>query len=194
MKKTELNDSVKKKAVSKPMKNKDGVASFLSDNIDLLPRGKALDVAMGNGRNMVYLAQMGFETEGIDISEERVASALALVEKKGVEINARIANLEDDYRIEENGYDVIICINYLHHSLITQIKAGLKPGGMVVYETYIIDQKQWDKHKNPKHLLQHNELLDMFRNFRCLRYREGILKPGHALASIIAVKDINDSK
>ena len=63
------------------MKNGNGVASFLADNIGLLPRGRALDVAMGNGRNTVYLAQMGFETEGIDISAERIGNALALAEK-----------------------------------------------------------------------------------------------------------------
>ncbi len=170
------------------MKNKDGVASFLVDNIGLLPKGKALDVAMGNGRNTVYLAQAGFETEGIDISEERVASAQALAQKKGVVISARIADLEDSYRIEENKYDAIICVNYLHRPLIPRIKDALKEGGVVLYETYITDQKQWGKPKNPQHLLKHNELLEMFRDFRCLRYREGILKPGHALASIIAVK------
>ncbi len=170
------------------MKNSDGVASFLVENIYLLPRGKALDVAMGNGRNTVYLAQQGFEVEGLDISGERIASALALARQKGVVIDARVADLEDGYRIKENRYDAIICINYLHRPLIAQIRGGLKKGGVVLYETYIIDQKQWGKPSNPQHLLRHNELLELFGGFRCLRYREGVLKPRHAIASIVAVK------
>lgn len=170
------------------MKNEDGITSFLVDNIALLPRGRALDVAMGNGRNSVYLAQMGFDVEGIDISPERVANALALAERKGVTINARVTDLENSYRIEHNVYDVIICINYLYRPLIPQIKDGLKRGGMVVYETYLIDQSQWGQPKNPEHLLKHNELLELFRDFRCLRYREGVIQPKHAVASIVAEK------
>ena len=170
------------------MKNENGVASFLVENIDLLHRGRALDVAMGSGRNTVYLAQMGFESEGVDISAERIGEAVALAESQGVDIDARVADLEKNYRIQENRYDLIICINYLHRPLIAQIKAGLKRGGVVLYETYIIDQRQWGKPSNPQHLLRHNELLDMFCDFRCLRYREGILKPRYAKASIIAEK------
>ena len=51
-------------------------ARFLVDNLDLLPKGRALDVAMGGGRNAIYLSKMGFEVDGIDVSPERVRSAL----------------------------------------------------------------------------------------------------------------------
>ena len=56
-------------------------APFLVENIKLLPKGRALDVAMGAGQNAIYLAKMGFEVEGVDISPEAVSSALALVQK-----------------------------------------------------------------------------------------------------------------
>jgi len=62
---------------------------------------------------------------------------------------------------------------------------------MVVYETFLMEQAQWGKPKNPEYLLKHNELLDMFRDFRCLRYREGIIEDGgdkRAIASILAEK------
>jgi len=59
---------------------------------------------------------------------------------------------------------------------------------MVVYETFIVDQAQFGKPENPDYLLRHNELLNMFRDFRCLRYREGILEGRKAVASIIAEK------
>jgi tellurite methyltransferase len=170
------------------MKNRDGVASFLVDNIALLPRGWALDVAMGNGRNSVYLAGVGFDVDGVDISPERIASARALAESKGVNINAWVADLEDGYRIEKNIYDVIVCINYLYRPLIAQIKGALKKGGMVLYETYLVDQSKWGPPKNPEHLLKHNELLELFCDFRCLRYREGVIRPRYAIASIVAEK------
>ena len=43
--------------------------AFLREHIDVLPKGKALDVAMGEGRNAVFLAKNGFEVDGCDISE-----------------------------------------------------------------------------------------------------------------------------
>ena len=166
-------------------------ASFLVENIKLLPRGRVLDVAMGSGRNTIYLAKLGFDVEGIDISSEAVSTALKSAQKVGIRINAQTANLETEYHIEKGVYDVIICFNYLQRSLISQIKDGLHKSGMVVYETFLVEQAQWGKPKNPDFLLKHNELLNLFRDFRCLRYREGIIEDGEdkrAIASILAEK------
>lgn len=163
-------------------------AQFLIDNIELLPKGRVLDVAMGTGRNAIYLAGLGFEVEGVDISSDAVNSALESARKAGVTIRARVADLEAGYNIEKSAYDVVICFNYLQRSLIPQIKGGLRKGGMVVYETFIVDQVQFGKPRNPEFLLKHNELLHMFSDFRCLRYREGIIEGRKAIASIVAEK------
>jgi tellurite methyltransferase len=163
-------------------------AQFLVENVHLFPKGQVLDVAMGTGANAVYLARMGFEVEGVDISAEAVNTALELARKSGMNLKARLADLENKYSIRKSSYDVIICFKYLQRSLIQQMKDGLRTGGMVVYETFIVDQARFGKPKNPDHLLKHNELLDLFRNFRCLRYREGIFESRKAIASIIAEK------
>jgi tellurite methyltransferase len=163
-------------------------SQFLVENIDILPKGKALDLAMGTGRNAVYLAQTGFEVEGVDFSAESVNKALELAHNLGVNLKALVADLENSYRIEKDSYKVIVCFNYLYRPLIPQIKEGVCRGGMVVYETFIVDQAQFGKPKNPDYLLKHNELLDLFRDFRCLRYHEGILESRRALAGIIAQK------
>lgn len=164
-------------------------ADFLVENVELLPRGKALDIAMGWGRNAIYLARMGFDVEGVDISSENVDSAMESAKKAGVTIKAQVANLEGGYQINKDTYDLILCFNYLQRSLLPQIKEGIKIGGMVMYETFIVDQiRLFGKPRNPDHLLKHNELLDMFRDFRCLRYREGIIANRKAVASIVAQK------
>ena len=162
-------------------------ARFLADNVGLLPRGRVLDVAMGFGHNAIYLARLGFMVEGVDISAEAINTALISAHEAGVTIKAQIVNLES-YTIEKDAYEVIICFNYIQRSLMPQIKNGLRIGGIVVYETFIIDQAQFGKPKNPDYLLEHNELLDMFHDFRCLRYREGIFEDYKAIASIIAEK------
>ncbi len=163
-------------------------AQFLVENVELLPKGRVLDVAMGSGRNAIYLAKLGFDVEGVDMSSGAINIALELARKASVVIRVQIADLEGDYLIEKDAYAVIMCFNYLQRSLVSQIKDGLQKGGIVVYETFIVDQAQFGKPKNPDYLLKHNELLNMFRDFRCLRYREGIVKGPKAIASIIAEK------
>jgi len=163
-------------------------AQFLVQNVELLPKGRVLDVAMGSGRNAIYLAGLGFDVEGIDMSSEAINIALELARKAGVTIKTQVADLEGDYLVKKDAYELIMCFNYLQRLLIPQIKDGLRRGGMVVYETFIIDQAEFGKPKNPDYLLKHNELLDIFRDFRCLRYREGVVRGPKAIASIIAQK------
>ena len=138
---------------------------FLFDHIALLPKGRVLDVAMGRGRNALFLSRMGFEVEGVDISPEAVNIALEFARQDDINLKATVADLEGNYQIAKGAYDVIVCFNYLQRSLIAQIKEGLRLGGMVVYETYTVDQPRFGKPKNPEYLLKYNELLDMFREF-----------------------------
>jgi SAM-dependent methyltransferase len=163
-------------------------SEFLVENIELLVRGRVLDVAMGSGRNAVYLARAGFEVEGVDISAEAVDSARQLAQENNAVILAEVGDLETNFSIPADSYDDIVCFNYLQRSLIPQIKAGLKTNGIVVYETFIVDQAQFGRPRNPDFLLKHNELLEMFRDFRCLRYREGIFANRKAVAGIVAQK------
>ena len=163
-------------------------SEFLVENVELLARGMVLDVAMGSGRNAVYLARAGFEVEGIDISAEAVDSARRLAQENSVSILAQVGDLEKNFRIATDSYEDMVCFDYLQRSLIPQIKAGLKTNGIVIYETFIVDQAQFGRPSNPDFLLKHNELLEMFRDFRCLRYREGIFANRKAVAGIVAQK------
>jgi hypothetical protein len=70
-------------------------------------------------------------------------------------------------------YDLIVNFNYLQRSLIPQIYSALNVGGLVIFDTYLIDQKEIGHPKNPEYLLAHNELLKLFRSCRVLYYREG---------------------
>jgi tellurite methyltransferase len=162
-------------------------ADFLVANVGLLPVGRVLDVAAGSGRNAIYLAGLGFSVTGIDRSEEAVAAALEAAGRAGVTIDMRLADLEVGRPIEKDAYEVIICFNYLQRSLVPQIKEGLRRGGFLVYETFTIDQARFGRPRNPDYLLQYNELLEMFRDFRCRVYREGVFK-GKAVAGIVAEK------
>lgn len=167
--------------------NDTGPSPFLVDNLELLPKGLVLDVAMGKGRNAVYLAEQGFSVEGVDISADSIQEALKLAESRKVKIKARLADLENNY-IFDMTYDLIIVFNYLQRSFFPKIKSSLNKNGMVVYETFTIDQLRFGHPHNPDYFLGYNELLEYFRDFRVLRYQEGIFDSSAAKAAIIAQK------
>jgi tellurite methyltransferase len=162
---------------------------FLKEYINILPRGKALDIAMGEGRNAVFLAKNGFEVDGCDVSEIAVKKTLELAKENNVRVNAFVADLEI-YKLPKDTYDVVACFYYLQRSLIPQIKEALKPGGMVIYETYTIEnwERGFEGPKNRDYLLKTNELLDLFKDLTIIYYRELVLDDKKAVASLIARK------
>ena len=159
---------------------------FLQDHVDLLPKGHVLDLAMGEGRNGVFLATKGFQVTGVDISAEGLKKAETLAAELGVTIKTVVADLES-YEIPANTFDVIICTYYLQRDLFPKIAAALKPGGMALIETYTMDHLQHRPRFNKAYLLEPNELLTMLPGLRVLRYQE-VDTGQEAFASILAQK------
>ena len=165
---------------------------FLKKHIHLLPRGRALDIATGEGRNAVFLAQHGFEVDAVDISEKGLRKAQKLAREKGAMVNTFAVDLAR-FQIEKERYELIANFYFLKRRLIPRIKKGLKKGGRVIFETYILDHRELGTGgpKQAKYFLKPNELLRFFKNFRILFYREGIFREGgkrKAVASLIAEK------
>jgi tellurite methyltransferase len=165
---------------------------FLGKNLHLLPKGKALDIAAGEGRNAVCLALYGCDVDAVDLSPVGLKKARMLAKEMGVKIHTLVADL-DTFEIDKERYDLIVNFYYLSRKLIPKMKKGLKKGGRIIFETYVVDQR--DLHTGgPRHLkyfLKHNELLRLFKGFRILLYREGIFREGgrkKAVASLIAEK------
>jgi tellurite methyltransferase len=146
-----------------------------------ISRGLALDVAAGKGRNAILLAEMGFGVVGIDISRIALEEARRRAEEKSLDITWHQADLEQ-IELPTAAYDLIVNFNYLQRSLFPQMQRALKPQGHIIFQTYLIDQPAIGHPKNPAYLLNHNELLDHFRSFRVLCYREGKYTDGGGAA------------
>jgi len=142
-----------------------------------IPPGRALDVATGKGRNALFLAGRGFVVEGIDISETALTEARRRAETQGLSVTFRQADLAEA-ALPEAAYDLILNFNFLERSLVPRMKKALKLGGHVIFETYLIDQRVLGHPRNPAYLLAHNELLELFPDFRVLFYREGKFSEG----------------
>ena len=148
-------------------------------------KGSALDIASGEGRNAVFVAEKGYETLAVDVSSTGLKKARALADEKGVVIETCVADL-DNWKIEQNAFDLILCFNFLDRKIFPSIKSALKPGGLIFYETFTVDYLKYSSFKR-EWVLEHNELLDAFNELRILSYREVDIND-KAFASLIALK------
>jgi SAM-dependent methyltransferase len=162
-------------------------SSLLLENLSWLPKGKALDVAMGYGRNAFYLAANGYEVEGVDLSEEAVSFCREEAKRRGLPLDVHRVDLES-HRLKPGAYELIACFYYLDRNLFPQIQSALKKGGMLVYETFLIDQHtRYGKPTRVEFCLARNELLAAFSDLRVRLYQEGEIE-GTFIARLIAEK------
>ncbi len=159
---------------------------FLREHLHLLPKGHVLDLAMGEGRNGVFLATHGFQVTGVDISENGLQKAKTLAEEHGVTLTTVVADLET-YTIPPDTFDVIVCSYYLQRDLFPKIVQALKPHGVAIIETYTTDYRKYQPRFKKAYLLEPNELLHALSGLRVLRYQE-VDDGTAAFASILAQK------
>jgi len=160
-------------------------ARFLTQQLHRLPRGTALDVAAGSGRNSLYLASHGFQVDAMDRDEQAMAQLAATATQRNLlNLTVRTVDLErtTDERPEfpKQTYDVILVFFYLHRALFPALLESLKPNGVLIYETFTIDN--YLRHRHPRRwefCLAHNELLRLTSNLRLLSYDEGEHDGGH---------------
>lgn len=158
-----------------PVWAKQEPSEFLVEHAGLLPRGgRALDVAMGTGRNTVYLASLGFEVTGVDISPVACERALEAAGAAGVRIEAVCADMET-WVVPEAAFDVVINFNYLHRELCPRLAAALRPGGVLVFQTFTTPQREfgWGPSKD-EFLLRPGELRELFPELEALVYVDGV--------------------
>lgn len=132
---------------------------------DILPLGRVLDIACGNGRNSKFLADRGFICECIDISSVAISK---LVDIKGI---IPVCLDLDQYQITPNGYEVILDFYFLDRRLFDGIKRGLKRGGIFLMETFIADE-DYPIAVCEQKVLCKGELEEIFSDFEILFHNE----------------------
>ena len=168
---------------------------WLVDHARILPStGDALDVASGSGRNAFWLAARGLRTVAIDRDADAIAGIRETAERLRLPLRADIVDLEiGDATLPVAAYDLIVVVHYLHRLLFPALRAALRPGGIVVYETFTRGQAQRGKPTNPAFLLEPGELRELVAPLEVLVEREGDFE-GKMLASVIAVRPLEQAR
>ena len=113
---------------------------FLASVAEQIPKGRVLSLAEGEGRNAVYLAELGYKVLAVDASAVGLGKAQRLATERDVTIETRVADLAS-FAIAPNSWDAIISIfchlpSGIRSSVHRKVVAGLRPGGVFVLEAY----------------------------------------------------------
>jgi SAM-dependent methyltransferase len=170
-------------------------APLLTDNLQLfeaLPvTHGVLDLACGSGRNGLLLASRGLPVTFADRDRDQLAAVSADHRFSTALCQLWSVDLEQDETLPLAGktFDAILVFNYLHRALFAQLKAAVRPGGLVIYETFTVAQRAFGRPKRDAFLLQPGELGTVFSDWELIHEFEGELAaPARAVASIIARK------
>lgn len=170
-------------------------SDLLLNNLDLLlslDRSlPVLDLACGEGRNGLVLAEHGMLVVFADRSE----NALKAVEKDLIDRGLPGRTWQVDLELARANplsgqrYSAVIGFRYLHRPLFPAIKNAVMPGGLVVYRTFTVDNRRFGRPDNPDFLLQPGELKAIFEDWETIDYFEGRLKdPDREVAQVVARK------
>jgi SAM-dependent methyltransferase len=138
--------------------------------------GRALDVACGDGRNALYLAQLGYMVDAIDVSDVAIDAVRATVRARGLTmtITACVVDLERE-PLPAGPYDVIVMLNFLQRDLFTPLAQALAPGGLLLFETLARSHVDELGHSfNPDYLVEPGELLQAFGGLEVVDHHEGV--------------------
>ena len=123
------------------------------------PGGNVLDLACGHGRHSLLLAETGYCVEAVD----RDAAALATL-AGFAGITLRAVDLEGDaWPYGSPQFDGIVVTNYLFRPRLGLLIEALRPGGVLIYETFMLGNEVFGKPSNPEFLLRPGELLEVLR-------------------------------
>jgi SAM-dependent methyltransferase len=144
---------------------------LLVENLSLLKKieyqGGVLDLACGNGRNGLLLASHKIPVIFADKETASLSQLADVLLERGLEGRC--------WEVDLTGkcFDAILVFNFLHRPLMPAIRQAIRPGGLIIYETFNTDQARLGKPTNPDYLLQPGELLNHFEDWEILHYFEG---------------------
>ncbi|MGM9992057.1 MAG: class I SAM-dependent methyltransferase [Candidatus Bruticola sp.] len=137
---------------------------FVVESVHSMPAGRVLDVACGEGRHSLYLAQASteFRVLGLDRSPTAIKSARLRADQLNIPVEFAVRDLEKEF-LPDEFYSTIVVTRYWQPDLCPCLAHHLLPGGMLVYETYTLEYLRYGE-RTRRHLLKTDQLRETFEN------------------------------
>jgi tellurite methyltransferase len=147
----------------------------LLEVLQMLPRGLTLDVASGLGRHAIALAEAGHRVIAADYSENATSRLRESAAQRSLPIHPVMVDIEETFPFRRAVFDTVINLTFLSRELVPRLIEALRPGGVLLFDTFLIDQARSGHPNNPAFLLGHQELREMLSVMELLLYREGLV-------------------
>jgi SAM-dependent methyltransferase len=151
----------------------------------LVPAGATvLDIAAGSGRHTSFFAERGHKVTAIDRDISR------LVPGDNVEVIEADLENGSGWPLGQRRFGAVVVTNYLHRPLMPHLIAAIEPGGVLLYQTFMVGNERFGKPSRPEFLLKDGELLDLVRgSFSVIAYEARLISaPSMAMVQRIAAR------
>jgi SAM-dependent methyltransferase len=151
--------------------------------------GRALDVACGAGRNALYLAELGFTVDAVDVSAAALERAQNASAQRGLRVNWIEHDLDDPLDLA-NSYQLILNIRYVDLPLMRKLAGRLAPGGLLICEQHLVTEDDVIGPRSPAFRVAPGELAALAEGLQLRYCREGLVAEPDgrraALAQLVA--------
>jgi tellurite methyltransferase len=137
----------------------------------IIPGRHAADIAMGSGRDALFLSEKGFFVTGLESSLEAINITKKTMAQKSL-LMWPVLGKAEELPYAKNSFDCILVFYFLQREIMDEIRALLKKGGIFIYETFLKRQNAIDRPRNLDHLLDDGELIGYFKGLELLFYEE----------------------
>ncbi len=149
----------------------------------------AIDLACGAGRDSVYLAKRGWQVTSIDINEDSLKRCKRLSQSNRVNLSTMQLDLEKSpHPLRDLWADLLLVMRYLHRPLFPAIDQIIRPGGVIVYSTFLVGCERYGSPRNPNYLLKTGELAQTFSTYETIIDEERKLADGRPVALYVGLK------
>ena len=144
--------------------------------------GRALDLAGGLGQNSMLLAERGWQVTLVDASDVAIEQAKQQARNRELLLHCESADAAAFLaRAEAASFDVVMVFFFLDRKLWKEIRRVLRPGGLLLYKTYTVEELRFGRGPNhPDYLLRSGELRTEFSDFEVLHSHETHADPSTA--------------
>ncbi|MDX2163675.1 MAG: class I SAM-dependent methyltransferase [bacterium] len=146
----------------------------------------ALDLACGLGQNGLWLASQGYTVDLVDISRVALIAAQAEAAARGLRsVNFLQVDFDDASaaKLRPFAYDLVCATRYFKRDLITQVRAAVKPGGRIIYETWNVNYLTIEPELARDQLVEIGELSGIFADWNLLRHTDN-----GVMSQVVAIK------